>query len=334
VEVRRVKCRKLGRRLNEDLDELLAGPHATWRYAMQLGRRCTQSTIKAVALEERLDWKTVKDYEKLYMQEKLKLRGEVNPHVIGIDEVSVRKGHTYRIVVSDLETKEPIWFGGKDRSTESMDEFWAWLGPKKAAKIRLCVMDMWGPFEASARKNAPKAAILYDKFHVYKHLGEAMDDVRRSEYARVAGDDRKFIKGQRYNLLSNPENLSPEGKLELKLLLDINKRLNKAYILKEQFDHLWEYSYPGAARKFFDAWKGALKWQKLGPFEKFAAMVDRHWDGIVASYRRENRGIALGYVEGLNNKIRVFQRKAFGLRDEEYLRLKVLSAGLPDFYTW
>jgi transposase len=253
VEVRRVKCRKLGRRLNEDLEDFLTGTHATWRYAMQVGRHCAQSTIKAVALEERLDWGTVKEYEKLYMQEKLKLRGEVHPKVIGIDEVSVRKGHSYRIVVSDLETQEPIWFGGKDRSQESMDEFWKWLGPKKAKKIRLCVMDMWSAFEASAKKNAPQAAILYDKFHVYKHLSEAVDEVRRAEYARVEGADRKFIKGQRYHLLAHPEHLSPEGKLELEVLLKANKRLNTAYVLKEQLGRLWDYRYPKAARNFFDA---------------------------------------------------------------------------------
>lgn len=334
VEVRRVKCRRLGRRLNEDLEDFLTGVHATWRYAMQVGRHSTLSNIKAVALEERLDWKTVKEHEKLYMQEKLKLRGEFNPKVIGIDEISVRKGHSYRIVVSDLETQEPIWFGGTDRSRASMDAFWKWLGPKKAKKIRLCVMDMWAAFEASAREHAPQAAILYDKFHVYKHLSEAVDEVRRAEYARVAGEDRKFIKGQRYNLLAHPEHLSPEGKLELELLLKANKRLNTAYVLKEQLDRLWEYRYPQAARNFFDAWKDSLKWQRLEPFRRFAAMVERHWDGIVAYCQPENHGIALGYVEGLNNKIRVFQRKAFGLRDEEYLRLKVLSSGQPDFYTW
>lgn len=318
----------------EDLEAMLASPHATKRYALQIGRRCTQCTIKFVAKEERLDWKTVKDYEKIYMQEKLDRRGEVHPQVIGVDEVSIRKGHTYRIVVSDLEKKEPIWFGGQDRSAESMDEFWAWLGPQKAQKIRLVVMDMWLAFEESAERHAPQAAILYDKFHLCQHLSKAMDDVRKSEYARVSGEDRRFIKGQRYNLLANPENLSEDGKKSLKALLAANKRLNTAYVLKEEFGQLWGCRKPTTALQFFTNWKDSLKWQRLKPFEKFAALVERHWEGIVAICSSENRNISLGYVEGFNNKIRVFQRKAYGLKDEEYLRLKVLSSGLPDFFTW
>jgi transposase len=334
IEIRRVRCPVTGKIKFEDLEAILASPHSTKRYALQIGRRCTQCTIKFVAKEERLNWKTVKDYEKIYMQEKLDRRGEVNPRIIGVDEVSIRKGHTYRIVVSDLEKKEPIWFGGRDRSAESMDEFWDWLGPQKAREIRLVVMDMWPAFEESAKRNAPQAVILYDKFHLYQHLSKAMDDVRKNEYARVSGEDRKFIKGQRYNLLAHPENLSEDSRKSLQILLSANKRLNTAYVLKEEFGQLWDFRKPETAEKFFDKWKQSLRWQRLKPFEKFAELVESHWDGIMAILDSENRKISLGYVEGLNNKIRVLQRKAYGLRDEEYLRLKVLSSGLPDFFSW
>ena len=211
-----------------------------------------------------------------------------------------------------------------------MDLFFKELGPIRCRRIKLAVMDMWPAFEKSTLAHT-KAAILYDHFHVIKHLNEALDKIRRSEYARVSGWDRRFIKGQKYNLLRNAENLSADGKVELKLLLAANKRLNTAYVLKESFSRLWDYKYEGPARKFFDNWKASLKWQRLQPFEKFAAMVDRHWDGIAASFRDENRAVALGFVEGLNNKIRVFQRRAYGLRDPEYLRLKVLTCMLPDF---
>ena len=110
----------------------------------------------------------------------------------------------------------------------------------------------------------------------------------------------------------------------------MNKRLNKAYILKEQFDQLWTYTREAWARKFFESWKDSLKWQRLKPFEKFAKMIDKHWDGIAAYCKPENK-IALGYVEGLNNKIRVIQRRTYGLKDEEYLKLKILTCTLPDF---
>jgi transposase len=211
-----------------------------------------------------------------------------------------------------------------------MNLFYQWLGPKKIKHIRLAVMDMWKAFEKSTRHSAPQAAILYDKFHVIRHLGEALDKVRKSEYARVSGKDRRFIKGQKYHLLSHQENLSLSGRQALNTLLAANKRLQTAYLLKEQFGQLWEYRSEVWARKFFEHWKASLRWQRLKPYEEFAGLIERHWDGIAAFCKLENK-VSLGFVEGLNTKIRVLQRRAYGLRDEEYLRLKILTCMLPDF---
>lgn len=313
----------------EKLAFLADNPFYTKRFAFYVGKRCNTQTIKDVARELHLDWKTVKELEKQYMREKLRRAGKPSPGVIGIDEISIRKGHIYRIVVSDLEKKRAIWFGGKDRSEESMNLFYDEMGLQKTRKVRLAVMDMWKAFENSTRQHAPQAAILYDKFHVVMHLNEALDKVRKSEYARLAGKDRKFIKGQKYTLLSHRENLTIDGRKALKTLLTANKRLNTAYVLKETFGQLWSYTSEAWARKFFDNWKASLKWQRLKPYEKFAELVERHFDGIAAFCKPENK-VSLGFVEGLNNKIRVIQRRAYGLRDEEYLRLKILTCMLPD----
>lgn len=286
-------------------------------------------TIKDVAKELKLDWHAVKALEKEYMQKQLRRNPVVAPRTVGIDEISLRKGHTYRIIVSDLERRRPIWYGGEDRSEKSMDMFYEWLGPKKTKKLQLAVMDMWKAFEKSAKKNAPGAAILYDKFHVIRHLADALDKVRKMEYARLSGNNRSYIKGQKYTLLSNRENLTLDGKNALKKLLKANKRLNTAYLLKESFGQLWDYQTEGWARRFFDNWKTALKWQRLKPYEKFAEMIERHWDGIAAYSRPENK-VSLGFVEGFNNKIRVIQRRAYGLRDEEYIRLKILTSMLKE----
>ncbi|MCM2277514.1 MAG: ISL3 family transposase [Oligoflexia bacterium] len=231
--------------------------------------------------------------------------------------------------MSDLEKGRAIWFGGKDRSEESMDEFFSFLGEKRSKKIEMAVMDMWPAFRKSTKKNAPDAAILFDKFHIIRHLGEALDKLRKQEYARLTGRDRKFIKGQKFALLSHRENLKPEARKGLKTLLAANKRLNTAYLLKESFGQLWDYNREGWARRFFDNWRDQLKWQRLKPYEKFARMIDKHWDGIAAYCEAENK-VALGFVEGLNNKVRVIQRRAYGLRDEEYLKLKVLTCMLPE----
>ncbi len=327
--MRRVECRQCGKVKLEKLDWLSSNPSYTKRFAFFVGKRCRSMTIQAVAKEERMDWHTVKAMDKQYMQEQLDRASRPNPKVVGIDEISIGKGHDYRIVVSDLEKRRPIWFGGPDRSEKSMDLFYQSLGPSIAGRIRLAVMDMWKPFENSALRNAPGAAILYDKFHVIRHLQDALDTVRKREYARVSGTDRSFIKGQKYTLLSRQENLTLDGRQSLKKLLGANRRLNTAYLLKESFVQLWDYNSEGWARRFFENWKTSLKWQRLKPYEAFAKMVERHWDGIAAHCRPENK-IALGFVEGLNNKIRVIQRRAYGLRDEGYLRLKVLTCMLQE----
>ena len=329
VEVRRVQCKRCGKVKREKLPWLSKNPFYTKRFSYYVGRKCRAMTVKDVAKELKLDWHAVKALEKEYMQEQLRRNPVSAPRTIGIDEISLRKGHIYRIVVSDLERRKPIWYGGEDRAEESMDMFYKWLGPKKTKKIQLAVMDMWKAFEKSTKKNAPGAAILYDKFHVIRHLGDALDKVRKIEYARLSGKDRSYIKGQKYTLLSNRENLTLDGQKALKKLLKANKRLNAAYLLKESFGQLWSYQTEGWARRFFDNWKNGLRWQRLEPYEKFAKMIERHWDGIAAYSRPENK-VPLGFVEGINNKIRVIQRRAYGLRDEEYLQLKILTCMLKE----
>jgi len=328
IEVRRVQCRQCGAVKRERLAFLADNPFYTQRFAYYVGRRCRSATIKDIAEELRLGWDAVKELDKQYMRAQLKRAGTPGPKAIGIDEISIRKGHTYRIVVSDLHRHRPIWFGGADRSEQSMDEFYRFLGEKKAKAVRLAVMDMWKPFRNSTQHHAPQAAILFDKFHILRHLGEALDKIRKAEYARLEGKQRRFIKGQKYTLLSHPQNLTGTARKNLNLLLAANKRLNTAYLLKESFAQLWDYHSETWARKFFDNWRAQLKWQRLKPYQVFANMIDRHWDGIAAYCKPENK-VSLGFVEGLNNKIRVIQRRAYGLRDEEYLRLKILTCMLP-----
>ncbi|MBM4073943.1 MAG: ISL3 family transposase [Planctomycetes bacterium] len=327
-EQRRVDCRSCQAVKGERLDFLADSPFYTKRFAYYVGRRCAKETVKDVAKELHLDWDSIKALDMQYMRAQLAKAGSPGPKVIGIDEISIRKGHTYRIVVSDLLRGRAIWFGGQDRSEASMSEFYAWLGEKKRRGIRLAVMDMWKPFRNATNAHAPQAAILFDKFHIMRHLGEALDQVRKSEYARLTGADRRYIKGQKYTLLSSRENLSLDGRRALKQLLAANKRLNTAYLLKESFGQLWSYEREGWARRFFENWRASLKWQRLKPYEKFAEMIDRHWDGIAAYCKPENK-VSLGFVEGFNNKIRVIQRRAYGLRDEEYLRQKILTCMLP-----
>jgi transposase len=324
----RVHCPRCRAVFVERLDWLAKNPRYTERFAMHVGKLCREMTNKAVAEQEHLHHSTVKDLDKIYMQKQVARAGQPSPRVIGIDEIAIRKGHDYRVVVSDLDRGRPIWVGGRGRKEEDVDLFFAWLGPEKSHRVELAALDMWKPFLNSLKKNAPDARFVYDKFHIMRHLSDELDEVRRSEYRRLKGRDRSYIKGQRYTLLSRRAHLKLDGKRALRKLLKANKRLNTAYLLKESFGLLWSYRTERGARRFFERWKQSLRWQRLKPYEKFARMIERHWDGI-ASYCHPENKISLGMVEGLNNKIRVLQRRAYGYRDEDYLKLKIVAAFLP-----
>lgn len=137
VEIRRVLCRQCRKVKQEKLPWISDNPVYAKRFAFFVGRRCRKETIRDVARELHLDWKTVKDLEKQYMRDQLRRTGTPAPKMLGIDEIPIREGHTYRIVVSDLRRRRPIWFGGEDRSEQSLDAFYAWLGPAKSKGIRL-----------------------------------------------------------------------------------------------------------------------------------------------------------------------------------------------------
>lgn len=302
----------------------------TQRFEERIGQLCREMTVKRVAELNNLSWDQVWRMEKCYMLRLLESHPPAKQiRAIGIDEISIRKGHTYAIVVADLDQRRPIWIGGQGRTEQDLQIFFDTMGSERCNTIKLVVMDMWKPFRKATLKHAPNAQIVYDKFHILRHLATALDHVRRSEYKRVNEKERQFIKGQRYTLLSHKANLDIKGRQALQILFKANKRLNKAYLLKESFGQLWDYKNPIWARKFFESWKSQLRWQRLKPFEKFAAMIERHWDGII-SYCHPEHKVSLGFMEGLNNKIRVIQRRAYGIKDQEYLMLKVITSFIKE----
>lgn len=213
----------------------------------------------------------------MYMAEQLRRHPMPATSTIGVDKIAIRKGYDYRVVVSDLESQRPIWFGGTGRKQEDLAQLFAAYGRRRCAGIRVAVMDMWRPFRQATHAHAPQAEIVFDKFHILRHLNDALNEVRRSEYARVQGKQRRFIKGNHFTLLAHRENL----------------------------------------------------WQGLKRFEKFADMIERHWDGIFSYCKPQNK-VSLVYAEGLNNTIRVIQRTAYGFRDEQYLAMKIITQFLPE----
>ena len=325
----RVNCRGCGGVHVEHLDWLANNPRYTQRFATHVASCagiCRTRRWPRWNVCTTLRWK---DLDKLYMQEQVERAGLPAPRAIGIDEISIRKGHNYRVIVSDLERARPIWVGGEGRKETDIDLFFKALGREEKRPYQA---GRHGYVEALPElgwiNNAPNARIIFDKFHIMRHLSKALDEVRRREYKRLSGEDRSYIKGQRYTLLSRRENLSLDGRRALKKLLQANRRLNTAYVLKEAFGQLWDYRTETRGSRLFTRWKDSLKWQRLHPYQKFAGMIESHWDGI-ASYCHPENKVSLGLVEGVNNKIRVLQRRAYGYRDEGYLKLKIVAAFLP-----
>ena len=327
----RLSCPKCQAVKRETLAWLADSSRFTKRFEREIGQQCRGQSIADVAKVHHLHWDQVRRMEVAYMEDLLvKHPPAKRLRAIGMDEVSIRKGHSYAITIADLDRQRPIWMSeSPGRKEEDLDKFYVEIGLKRAARIKLAVMDMWKAFRTSTTRLAPNARIVFDKFHILRHLADALDQVRRNEYKRVNEKDQKFIKGQRYTLLSHRANLNTDGRRSLKTLLKANRRLHKAYLLKEAFGQLWDYNYPACARTFFENWKAQLKWQRLKPFEEFAAMIERHWDGIVAYCHPDNK-VSLGFMEGLNNKIRSIQRRAFGIKDQRYLKLKVLTSFIKD----
>lgn len=330
-EYRRVDCKSCQAVKQEFIPWLSNSKRATQRFAREIGRMCREVSVSRVAAMHNLTWGQVRRLEMVYMKELVKKHPPSKRlRAIGIDEISIKKGHQYAILVADMDQQRPIWMSttlGRDK--QQMDVFYKELGDKQCKIIKIAVMDMWKPFRNSLIDNAPQSQIIYDKFHVIGHLNDALDKVRRIEYKRASEKDRIFIKGQRYTLLSKEANLNFKGQESLKLLLKANKRLNKAYILKESFGQLWDYNDPIKARKFFDNWKSQLRWSRIKPYKNFIDLIERHWNGIV-SYCHPNHKVSLGFMEGLNNKIRVIQRRSFGIRNLEYLKLKIITSFIKD----
>ena len=182
--------------------------------------------------------------------------------------------------------------GSEGRKEAYIDSFFDVLGERKGARIELAVMDKWKAFPNSASRDPPNGRIIFEKLHVMRHLSNALDEVRRNEHKRVSGQERSYIKGQRYAWLPRRENPSLDGRRALKKLLAASRPLNTAHILKESFGQLWDYRTERGARVFFERWKDCLKWQRLKPYEKFARMIQAHWYGIASYCQPEAKSVS------------------------------------------
>jgi len=244
--------------------------------------------------------------------------------VLAIDEIALRKGlNGYMTVVLDYLTGRVVWMG-EGRSMETLDAFFAELTDAQKQGIEAVALDMWDPFINRVQHHCPQAKIVFDLFHLVKAFGEVIDEVRREETRRAAcKEDRCYIKGSRYLLLKNRDNLRPDECVRLRELLKVNERLSAVYVLKDQLKMIYQYRRRGWAKRALDQWCTLAEEVDHWLMRRFIGRLRRYEHGILNHC--EHR-ISTSPLEGVNNKIKVIKRKAYGFHDPEYFALKVKQA--------
>jgi transposase len=318
IEVYRVKCEECGVRV-EKVPLLPSKAPFSKRFEDAVGQACEGASARQVARRMGLAESTVRAIDLRYLERWDAKRRQPPLRQMGIDEIYRGKKGKFLTVVCNLETGEPLWFG-KERKQETLDEFFrSELVSRQRKRIEAACVDMWEPFRLSIERWAPQCKIVYDKFHILQHANDAIDEVRKAEFFRQGRKKRGLIKGKKWLLQSRWKNLTPSRRGELNRLFAMNRRVFKAYMLKESLERLWDYRYPGAMINYLQRWMDQLKWQRLAPFEKLAATLLKHLDGI-ANYCRTK--VRFGVVEALNGNIRMLINRGRGYQNLRYLLLK------------
>jgi len=239
---------------------------------------------------------------------------------IGIDEISRKKGHTYHTNVYDLERKRLIW-SGAHRDKDSLRRFFEWWGEERTAAIEGVCCDMWQKYIDVIHEYCEEAVIVFDKFHIVRHLMESIDKVRKMEARALAEEGCEALKGTKYIWLKNPWNLTDNQKITLSGLLKSNFKIVRAYLLKELFRKLWDYTSKAWARKYLKRWFWWATHSRLKPLRDFAWMLRRHEEGILAYF---DLRIDNGLVEAMNNNAKAISHKARGYRSENTFSLALI----------
>lgn len=282
-------------------------------------------SIRHVAAYFGLDWKTVKRIDRLHLARTLgpiDLRGV---RVIGMDEFAIQKGHRYATVIVEPERKRVLWVG-RGRSRADVRPFFELLGNEGCSALQAVVMDMNAAYDLEVRAHCPNAEVVYDLFHVVAKYGrEVIDRVRVDAANQVRADrpQRKLIKTSRWLLLRNRSSLKDGDDVKLDELLAANRSLLTVYLLKDELKQLWRYRSEAWARKAWRSWRQRAMRSRLEPLKHFARKLEPYLEGIFAHCRWP---LGTNLIEGINNKIKVIKRMAYGFRDDTYFFLKIRAA--------
>ncbi len=240
---------------------------------------------------------------------------------IGIDEIAYRLGHVYLTLVYQLDSggKRLLWIA-KNRTVRSLLEFFCGIGRDRCALIKYVCSDMWKPYLKVIKRKIPQAVHILDRFHIVQKINKAIDEVRAGEHRRLNIKGHETLKHTRWCLLKRRENLTDKQEVRLKELLHYNLQSVRAYLLKEDFQGLWEYVSPGWAAKFLNRWTTRVMRSRIEPLKKIAKTIRKHKE-LILNWFKAKKGISTGVVEGFNNKIKVTTRKSYGFRTYKCIKI-------------
>jgi len=289
------------------------------RYIVDLLRH---STVEDVAQHLGMSWDTVKDIHIRALRRKYSKRKLRHLKYLGVDEVAIRKGHSYLTVVVDLETGAVVWVA-PDRKTESLEVFLKQV-KRSRAKIKAIAMDMWPAYITAAMNQFSSKVIVFDRYHVISLCNHMLDEVRRGAARDASLTEQDVYVGVRYLLLQGEEKIKndQEAKAKLERLFTINQPLYTAYLLKEELRALWFCSSRIQAEMYLENWLKKAWASGVAQVIKFATTLASHRTGILNYF---DHPFTTGMVEGINNKIKLLKRQAYGFRDMEYFKLRIYA---------
>jgi transposase len=322
LPIPRTECRACG--VVRQVDVPFADPRRSYtkrfeRYVRELSRRMT---IRDVAAHLGVGWDLVKDIQKRDLARRFAKPKLKHLRRIAIDEIAVAKGHRYMTIVLDLDSGAVV-FVGDGKGADALKPFWKRLRPS-GARIEAVAMDMSAAYRGAVSAHLKEAVIVFDHFHVIKLFNDKLSDLRRSLYHRAEADQKKVLKGARWLLLKNPENLDTDKdeKQRLEEALALNKPLATAYYLKEDLRRFWEQPGKRFATAFLNDWLRKAEASGVRMLQQMAKTLAAHRSGLLAYY---DAMITSGPMEGTNNKIKTMKRAAYGFRDPEFFKLKILA---------
>jgi len=319
--MRRVSCPTCGVKV-EQVPWATGKNHLTTTYAWFLARWARRLSWKEVGQVFQTRWDNVFRSVKMAVAWGLAHRDLDNITAIGIDEIAWKKGHKYLTLVYQIDAgcKRLLWVG-KERTQKTLRQFFKEFGKERTAHLRFICSDMWKPYLRIVAEVAGQAMHILDRFHVMTHFGKAVDKVRATEARELkAKGQEPVLTGSRWCLLKRPEHLTEKQSIKLNELLAINLKTVRAYLLKEEFQFFWRYATAGWAARFLDAWCKRTMRSRITPMKKIAKMLRSHRELLLNWFRTKGQ-VALGAVEGFNNKAKVTSRKAYGFRNFEVMKI-------------